>query len=144
MKAVIQRVTQAEVSVAGQSKGRIGKGYLVLLGIGAEDTPADVSRIAEKMLKLRIFSDEAGKINRSLADVGGELLIISQFTLYADCRHGNRPNFLLAAKPDVAQALYEQFVAYCRERVETVQTGVFGADMQVSLVNDGPFTIELD
>lgn len=144
MKAVIQRVTGASVTIDGEITGQIGTGYVILLGVGTEDTEKDIAPLAEKILKLRIFSDEAGKINRSLADVGGGLLIISQFTLYADCSHGNRPNFLKAGKPDTANALYESFVAYCRSRVEEVACGRFGADMQVSLVNDGPFTICLD
>ncbi len=144
MRALIQRVTSANVSVDGTVCGAIGKGYLVLLGICGTDTEAEVRRIADKMIRLRIFSDEAGKINRSLTDVGGGILLISQFTLYADCSHGNRPNFLQAGKPDMAEPLYEAFAAYCRTQIPEVACGIFGADMQVSLVNDGPFTILLE
>lgn len=144
MKAVIQRVTSASVEIDGEVAGQIGTGYLILLGIGAEDTEADIAPLADKIIKLRIFADEQGKTNRSLADVDGGLLIISQFTLYADCSHGNRPNFLKAGKPDAANTLYEAFLAYCRTRVGKVECGWFGADMKVSLVNDGPFTICLD
>ena len=144
MRAVIQRVQHASVSVDGTVRGAIGKGYLVLLGVGAEDGESHMRKVADKMLQLRIFEDENGKINRSLDQVHGELLVISQFTLYADCRKGNRPNFLQAAKPELAEQLYEAFLAYCRSRVEKVESGVFGADMKVSLCNDGPFTIVLD
>lgn len=144
MRAVIQRVQHASVSVDGTVRGAIGKGYLVLLGVGAEDDESHMRKVADKMLQLRIFEDENGKINRSLDQVQGELLVISQFTLYADCRKGNRPNFLQAAKPELAERLYEAFLAYCRSRVEKVKSGVFGADMKVSLCNDGPFTIVLD
>ena len=144
MRAVIQRVQHASVSVDGTVRGAIGKGYLVLLGVGAEDDESHMRKVADKMLQLRIFEDENGKINRSLDQVQGELLVISQFTLYADCRKGNRPNFLQAAKPELAEQLYEAFLAYCRSRVEKVESGVFVADMKVSLCNDGPFTIVLD
>lgn len=144
MKAVVQRVTHASVSVDGEVKGSIGKGFLVLLGVGQEDTEADAERLAAKIVKLRIFSDENDKINLSLADVGGELLVISQFTLYADCRKGNRPNFIQAGKPDTAEKLYEYFVSECRKLVGTVEKGVFGADMKVELLNDGPFTVILE
>ena len=144
MRAVIQRVQHASVSVDGTVRGAIGKGYLVLLGVGAEDDESHMRKVADKMLQLRIFEDENGKINRSLDQVQGELLVISQFTLYADCRKGNRPNFLQAAKPELAEQLYEAFLTYCRSRVEKVESGVFGADMKVSLCNDGPFTIVLD
>lgn len=144
MRAVIQRVQHASVSVDGTVRGAIGKGYLVLLGVGAEDDESHMRKVADKMLQLRIFEDENGKINRSLDQVHGELLVISQFTLYADCRKGNRPNFLQAAKPELAEQLYEAFLAHCRSRVEKVESGVFGADMKVSLCNDGPFTIVLD
>ncbi len=144
MKIIIQRVLNASVEVDGSVKGKIGKGYLVLLGIGQEDTEADAQRIAAKMIGLRIFSDENDKINLSLKDVDGELLIISQFTLYADCRKGNRPNFINAAKPDHAKKLYEYFIEICKQSVDVVESGVFGADMKVSLINDGPFTITLE
>ena len=144
MKVVIQRVQRASVTIDGQVHGAIGKGYLVLLGIGHEDDEKTADRIVKKMINLRIFPDENGKTNLSLKDVGGSLLVVSQFTLYADCSHGNRPGFTNAAKPDHANALYEYFVSKCREQVEPVQTGVFGADMKVELVNDGPFTIILE
>lgn len=144
MKVVLQRVQKAEVVVDGKTAGSIGKGYLVLLGVGEGDTKADADRIAAKMINLRIFSDENDKINLSLGDVDGQLLIVSQFTLYADCRKGNRPNFISAAKPDKANELYEYFVEVCRSKVPVVQTGIFGADMKVSLVNDGPFTVILE
>ena len=143
MRALIQRVTSASVSVDGTVCGAIGKGYLVLLGICGTDTEAEVRRIADKMIRLRIFSDEAGKINRSLTDVGGGILLISQFTLLADARHGRRPSYIRAARPETAVPLYE----YCRDaiaRAVPVETGRFQAEMRVSLVNDGPHTILLD
>lgn len=141
MKLVIQRVTEASVTIEEQTVGKIGNGYLVLLGIGREDDEKAVEVYAEKMMKLRIFADENGKTNLSLADVGGELLVISQFTLYADCRKGNRPNFLMAGEPARAKQLYEYFVEVCKKRIQRVETGEFGAHMKISLVNDGPFTI---
>ena len=144
MKVVIQRVEHASVTIDGQIHGQIGKGYLVLLGVGHDDDEATADRIVKKMIGLRIFADDNGKTNLSLKDVGGSLLIVSQFTLYADCRHGNRPGFTDAAKPDRANALYEYFVKKCAEQVGNVQTGSFGADMKVELLNDGPFTIILD
>lgn len=144
MKVVIQRCENASVSVDGKTVGQIGRGYMVLLGIGQEDTEAECDRLAAKMIGLRIFSDENGKTNLSLSDVGGSLLIISQFTLYADTRKGHRPNFLMAKEPREAERLYEYFVWVCRKSVANVQTGEFGADMKVSLVNDGPFTIILE
>lgn len=144
MKAVIQRVSRASVTVDGKICGQINQGFLVLLGVGLEDTEDDCIRIADKLVKLRIFSDENGKINLSLKDVGGELLIVSQFTLYADCRKGNRPNFIQAGKPDVAERLYNFFAEYCKKSVPNVQTGIFGADMKVELLNDGPFTVILE
>lgn len=144
MKVVIQRVLNAKVEVNNKITGQIGKGYLVLLGVGQEDTKQDAERIVNKMINLRIFSDENDKINLSIGDVDGELLIVSQFTLYADCRKGNRPNFINAAKPDKANELYEYFTDLCREKISVVQTGIFGADMKVSLVNDGPFTVILE
>lgn len=144
MKVVIQRVEHASVTIDGQIHGQIGKGYLVLLGVGHDDDEATADRIVKKMIGLRIFADDNGKTNLSLKDVGGSLLIVSQFTLYADCRHGNRPGFTDAAKPDQANALYEYFVKKCAEQVGNVQTGSFGADMKVELLNDGPFTIILD
>lgn len=144
MKVVIQRVSHASVTIDGQVHGAIDQGYLVLLGVGKEDDEKTVDRIVKKMIQLRIFADENGKTNLSLKDVGGSLLVVSQFTLYADCSHGNRPGFTNAAKPDQANVLYEYFVKKCREQVENVQTGSFGADMKVELLNDGPFTIVLE
>ena len=142
MKLVIQRVTHASVTIQGNVVGKIGKGYMVLIGIGKEDTEETVRKYADKMLKLRIFEDENGKTNLSLAQVNGELLLISQFTLYADCS-SNRPGFTQAAPPDIAKPLYEYFVEYCKEKVAVVEKGEFGADMKVELLNDGPFTIVL-
>lgn len=144
MKVVLQRVSSASVSVNGEVCGKIGKGYLLLLGIGEGDTEADCRRIADKIINLRIFSDENDKINLSLEQVGGEILIVSQFTLYADCRKGNRPNFIQAAKPDTAKKLYEYFADYCRSKGKHVETGIFGADMKVNILNDGPFTVILE
>lgn len=144
MKLVLQRVLEASVETEGKTVGKIGKGYLVLFGAGEGDTREDAERLAAKMINLRIFSDENDKINLSLGDVDGQLLIVSQFTLYADCRKGNRPNFIQAAKPELAESLYEYFVELCRKKVPVVETGVFGADMKVSLVNDGPFTVILE
>jgi D-tyrosyl-tRNA(Tyr) deacylase len=144
MKLVVQRVSEASVEVDGKICGEIGKGYLVLLGVGDGDTEADCIRLADKLINLRIFSDENDKINLSLKDVNGQLLIVSQFTLYADCRKGNRPNFTQAAKPDTAKALYEFFIEYCKKSVPVVQSGIFGADMKVRLLNDGPFTVVIE
>ena len=144
MRAVLTRVKHASVSVDGQVIGKIGEGFLVLLGVTHEDTEAQAEKLADKLTGLRIFEDENEKMNRSLADVGGELLIVSQFTLYANCKKGNRPSFTGAGAPDQAERLYEQFVERARQDVPHVETGRFGAMMQVSLVNDGPFTIWLD
>ncbi len=144
MRLVIQRVTKAEVSVEGVVRGRIGQGYVVLLGVGAEDEEKTARVYADKLLKLRIFADESGRTNRSLADVGGEVMVVSQFTLYADCKKGSRPSFIRAGEPARARELYEYFVAYLKEKGVTAATGEFGAHMEVSLVNDGPFTIILD
>ncbi len=144
MKLVIQRCDSASVSVSGKTIGQIGKGLLVLLGIGREDSEADCERLAAKLTGLRIFADENGKTNLSLRDVGGSLLVISQFTLYADTRKGHRPNFLQAMEPEEAKRLYEYFIEVCRREIPDVQTGEFGAEMKVSLVNDGPFTIILE
>lgn len=144
MKAVVQRVTHASVTVDGEIKGQIGQGFLILLGVGQSDTEEDADRLVNKIVRLRIFSDENDKINLSLADVGGSLLVISQFTLYADCRKGNRPNFIQAGKPDEAERLYEYFVSQCKKQVPVVEKGVFGADMKVELLNDGPFTVVLE
>ena len=144
MRIVLQRVNHASVRVDGEICGQIGKGYLVLLGVGQEDTEEDCRRLVDKIINLRIFSDENDKINLSLNDVGGELLVVSQFTLYADCRKGNRPNFIQAGKPDEAERLYNYFVDYCRSKGKHVETGIFAADMKVSLENDGPFTVILE
>lgn len=144
MKAVVQRVTHASVKVDGEIKGEIQNGLLILLGVGMNDSEADAERLAQKISKLRIFSDENDKINLSVNDIGGSLLVISQFTLYADCRKGNRPNFMNAGKPDEAERLYEYFVSECKKLVPNVQKGVFGADMKVELLNDGPFTVILE
>lgn len=144
MRAVIQRVESASVSVDGRVVGKIGGGFLVLFGVGAEDTERDCEKLSQKLINLRIFADENGKTNLSIKDVGGELLIISQFTLYADCRKGNRPSFINAKEPVEAERLYEFFCDLCRREVPTVERGIFGADMRVELVNDGPFTIVLE
>ena len=144
MKFVIQRVSHASVTVHEETIGRINQGYLVLIGVGKEDTREDADRLVKKMIGLRIFSDENGKINKSLKDVDGELLLVSQFTLYADCRHGNRPGFTEAAGPDMANELYEYIIESCKKEVAVVEQGEFGADMKVELLNDGPFTILLE
>ncbi len=144
MKFVIQRVSHASVTVHEETIGRIKQGYLVLIGVGKEDTRKDADRLVKKMIGLRIFSDENGKINKSLKDVNGELLLVSQFTLYADCRHGNRPGFTEAAGPDMANELYEYIIESCKKEVAVVERGEFGADMKVELLNDGPFTILLE
>ena len=144
MRAVVQRVSQASVRVEGEVIGEIGKGFLILLGVAETDTEAAADRMADKICKLRIFQDENGKTNLSLADVGGEILVVSQFTLYADCKKGNRPSFIKAGAPDMANCLYEHVIERCRLYVDRVEHGIFGADMKVSLVNDGPFTLVLD
>lgn len=144
MRAVVQRVSEAAVTVANREVGAISKGVLVLLGIGKGDTEADAKYLAEKIVKLRIFEDEADKMNLSLLDVGGQLLAVSQFTLYGDVRKGRRPGFDQAAPPDQAEALYEVFINCCRDLGVTVGTGQFQTHMMVSLVNDGPVTILLD
>lgn len=144
MRFVIQRVTEASVMVDGQVLGEIGKGFLVLIGVGKDDTTKEADRLVKKMTGLRIFEDENGKTNLSLSDVGGSLLLISQFTLYADCRKGNRPSFINAGDPDHANELYEYVIQECKKAVPDVQRGQFGADMKVRLCNDGPFTIVLD
>ena len=144
MIAVIQRVTRASVTIAATVRGEIRHGLLVLLGIGQEDTTENAGWMAEKIIKLRIFSDEAGKMNRDLTDVGGAMLVVSQFTLYGDCRKGRRPSFIDAAPPEKAIPLYEAFVQAVRALGVAVQTGEFGADMQVELVNDGPVTLIVD
>ena len=144
MKFVIQRVTEVQVDVNGATIGKIGKGFLVLIGVSREDNRAIADKLVKKLIGLRIFEDAEGKTNLSLADVGGSLLLVSQFTLYADCKKGNRPSFIHAGAPDEAEALYEYIIERCRENVPIVETGSFGAEMKVSLVNDGPFTIILD
>lgn len=144
MKMVIQRVTHASVTVDNNVIGKIGKGYMVLIGVSDTDTEEIADKMLDKMIKLRIFEDENGKTNLSLADVGGELLLISQFTLYANCKKGNRPSFIEAGAPDHANALYEYITEKCKERVDVVEQGEFGAEMKVELLNDGPFTVILD
>ncbi len=144
MRAVVQRVTRASVTIDGEVTGSIGAGYLVLLGVGTNDTRAEADRLWDKLRTLRINEDENGKTNLSLADTGGEVLVVSQFTLYANCRRGRRPSFTEAAAPALATELYEYFVSLVRQDVEHVATGIFAAYMQVELVNDGPFTIVLD
>lgn len=144
MKFVIQKVSQASVSVEGNCVGKIQKGFLVFVGIGKEDTKEITDQYIKKMVQLRIFQDENGKTNLSLTDVGGEVLIISQFTLYANCRKGNRPSFFDAGEPQMAEELYEYIIKKTKETISVVESGEFGAMMQVSLVNEGPFTIVFD
>lgn len=144
MRVVLQRVKEASVRVDGAVIGEIGQGFLILLGVSNADTEEVADKLADKICKLRIFEDENGKTNLSLGDVGGELLVVSQFTLYADCRKQNRPSFTKAGAPAHAEALYEHFMARCRTHVKTVAHGSFGADMKVALLNDGPFTLMLD
>ena len=144
MKFVIQRVTKASVTVEGTCIGSIGKGFLVLIGVGAEDTKEVADKYVKKLLGLRIFEDADGKTNLSLKDVNGELLLISQFTLYADCKKGNRPSFINAGSPQRANELYQYIISKCKEEIAVVEEGEFGADMKVELLNDGPCTIVLD
>ena len=144
MRIVIQRVKRASVSVEEKVVGSIQKGFLVLIGVGQGDDEATADKYMKKLLGLRIFEDENGKTNKSLADVDGQLLMVSQFTLYANCKKGNRPSFTEAGEPRRAEELYEYMVAKAREQVPVVETGVFGAEMEVSLVNDGPFTVILE
>ena len=144
MKLVIQRVSEASVSVQENVIGKIQKGFLVLIGVGKEDTEETADKYIRKMLGLRIFEDENGKTNLSLKDVGGQLLLVSQFTLYANCRKGNRPSFIEAGDPAAAEALYEYMIRQCKKEIPIVETGEFGAEMQVSLINDGTFTIVLE
>lgn len=144
MRFVIQRVTHASVTVEEAIIGEIKNGFLVLIGICDEDTKEIADKMIKKMLQLRIFGDSEGKTNLSLADVNGELLLVSQFTLYADCKKGNRPSFIKAGKPDFANEMYEYIISECHKQIQTVETGSFGADMKVELCNDGPFTIVLD
>ena len=144
MRAVVQRVTSASVEVTGDVVGSCGKGFLILLGVSPTDTTAEAERLWNKIYRLRVFDDPEGKMNLSLADVGGEVLVVSQFTLFADARRGNRPSFTGAARPEIATPLYEHFCELAARDVAHVGRGVFGAEMQVSLVNDGPITIVLD
>lgn len=144
MKFLIQRVTKAQVDIDGETVGKINKGYMVLIGVGEGDTKEVADRLIRKMMNLRIFTDENGKTNLSIKDVNGELLLVSQFTLYANCNKGNRPTFNGAGNPQLANDLYQYVIDECRKEVAVVETGRFGADMQVSLVNDGPFTIMLE
>ena len=144
MKFVIQRVTSASVEVDGKTVGSIEKGFMVLIGVCADDTREIADKMIKKLIGLRIFEDAQGKTNLSLSDVGGSLLLISQFTLYADCRKGNRPSFIHAGGPDMANELYEYVISRCQKEVPVVEQGIFGADMKVALTNDGPFTIVLD
>ena len=144
MRAVVTRVQHASVTINGRVNGQIGRGFLVLLGVGPNDDEATAVKLADKICSLRVFEDENGKMNRSLEDVGGEVLVVSQFTLYGNCRKGRRPEFLAAARPEVAVPLYEKFVALCRDKGFRVQTGEFGAYMDVASVNDGPMTLIVD
>lgn len=143
MKVVIQRVLNASVKVDGNITGKIKKGLLIFLGIESGDSDDMLKKYADKIVRMRIFEDENGKTNRALSDVNGELLIVSQFTLCADCNHGNRPSFIGAKEPVEAKRMYEKFISVCREQVPVVEHGEFGADMKVELLNDGPFTIIL-
>lgn len=144
MKFVIQRVSEASVSVNKEIIGKIEKGFVILVGISNTDTKEIADKMLNKLIHLRIFEDSDGKTNLDLKSINGELLIISQFTLYADCKHGNRPSFIHAGKPDLANDLYEYMIKKCQEEIQVVQHGKFGAHMEVSLVNNGPFTIILD
>lgn len=144
MRFVVQRVSESEVRVDGETLGKIGRGFMVLIGVCDSDTREIADKMVKKLLGLRIFEDGQGKTNLSLERVGGELLLISQFTLYANCKKGNRPSFIEAGEPDMASEMYEYIIGKCKEQVAVVERGQFGADMKVSLVNDGPFTIILD
>lgn len=144
MRFVIQRVTEASVTVEEEVVGKIDKGFLVLIGVSDEDTKEIADKMIKKLTGMRIFDDENGKTNLGLSDVDGQLLLISQFTLYADCKKGNRPSFIKAGAPDMANEMYEYIVSECKKTVPVVEKGVFGADMKVHLLNDGPFTIILD
>lgn len=145
MKAILQRVTFAEVKVDGNTVGKIDNGFLILLGVAEGDTEKEADALSAKVATLRVFTDENDKMNLSLADIDGEVLVISNFTLYADCSHGRRPNFMKAAKPDIAEPLYEYFCEKMADNgVRKVEKGIFGADMKVSLLNDGPVTIDID
>ena len=144
MRFVIQRVMNSKVTIDGKIRGQIGKGFMVLIGVGEGDTLEIADKMIHKMINLRIFEDENGKTNLGLKDVSGSLLLISQFTLYADCKRGNRPSFVKAGDPDTAKSLYEYIISKCKNEIEVVEQGEFGADMKVELVNDGPFTVLLD
>ena len=144
MRFIIQRMTNASVTVDGNITGQIEKGFLVLIGVSEEDTKEIADKMIKKLIGMRIFEDENGKTNVALADVGGSLLLVSQFTLYADCKKGNRPSFIKAGNPQMAEEMYEYIIAQCKKEVENVQVGIFGADMKVQLLNDGPFTVILD
>ena len=144
MRLLVQRVNNASVEVNEKIIGEIDKGFLVFLGITHTDTKEIADYLVSKLLNLRVFEDENGKMNLALSDIGGELQVVSQFTLYADCHHGNRPSFINAAKPDFANPMYEKFVDYCKNAGFDVKTGVFGADMKINLINDGPVTIALE
>ena len=144
MRAVLTRVKSASVTVDGNVSGKIGPGFLILLGVTHEDTEAQAVKLADKLMGLRIFEDENEKMNRSLEDVGGQVLVVSQFTLYGNCKKGRRPEFLAAARPEVAVPLYEKFVSLCRDKGFRVETGEFGASMEVASVNDGPVTLIVD
>ena len=144
MRFIIQRVSEASVTVEDQTIGKIQKGFLVLIGVSDSDTQETADKLIKKMIGLRIFEDENGKTNLSLADVNGSLLLVSQFTLYANCKKGNRPSFVKAGAPDMAERLYEHFMDRCRNYVDVVENGQFGADMKVELLNDGPFTLMLE
>lgn len=144
MRFVIQRVTNSKVTIDNETRGQIGKGFMVLIGVGEGDTKEIADKMIHKMINLRIFEDKNGKTNLGLKDVGGSLLLISQFTLYADCKRGNRPSFVKAGAPDMAKELYKYIISKCKEEIEIVEQGEFGADMKVELLNDGPFTVLLD
>lgn len=144
MRFVIQRAQSSKVTINGEIRGEIGKGFMVLIGIAGGDNAEIADKMIRKMVNMRIFEDENGKTNLGLKDVGGGLLLISQFTLYADCKKGNRPSFVNAGAPDMAKKLYEYIISKCKEEIDVVEKGEFGADMKVELINDGPFTILLD
>ena len=144
MRFVIQRVMNSKVTIDGKIRGQIGKGFMVLIGVGEGDTVETADKMIHKMINLRIFEDENGKTNLGLKDVSGSLLLISQFTLYADGKRGNRPSFVKAGDPDMAKSLYEYIISKCKNEIEVVEQGEFGADMKVEIVNDGPFTVLLD
>ena len=144
MKFIIQRVTKASVTIEGNVNGNIDKGFMVLIGVCEEDTKEIADKLVKKLIGLRIFADSEGKTNLSIKDVDGQLLLVSQFTLYADCKKGNRPSFIKAGSPEHAENIYNYIVELCKKEIEVVETGEFGADMQVELINDGPFTIILD